>query len=44
MTAAWVIRTGRYGERDAWALSENVAGGGWAEVPDLTPCSTRADI
>lgn len=44
MTAAWVVRTGRYGERDAWALSENVAGGGWAEVPDLTPCSTRADI
>lgn len=40
MTQAWVIRSGRHGERDAWALQSSCSGGGWAEVPDLTGCST----
>lgn len=40
MTQAWVIRSGRHGERDAWALQSSCSGGGWAEVPDLTKCST----
>lgn len=44
MTTAWVVRTGRYGERDAWALNEGVTGGGWDEVPDLTTCETREDV
>ena len=41
---AWVVRAGRYGERDAWCLDENVVGGGWAEVPDITGCESRSDV
>ena len=26
--AAWVIRSGRYGERDEWALENSCSGGG----------------
>jgi restriction system protein len=44
MTHAWVIRSGRHGERDAWALQSGCSGGGWAEVPDLTPYSTRDEV
>jgi predicted Mrr-cat superfamily restriction endonuclease len=41
---AWVIRTGRYGERDQWALDNSVSGGGWHEYPDLTPYDTKEKI
>lgn len=41
MTQAWVIRSGRLGERDDWALQQQCSGGGWAEVPDLTSSLTR---
>jgi restriction system protein len=44
MAGAWVIRSGRHGERDAWALQTGCSGGGWDEVPDLTPYSTRDDV
>ncbi|MCH9736968.1 MAG: restriction endonuclease [Actinomycetia bacterium] len=44
MTHAWVIRSGRHGERDSWALQSGFSGGGWNGVPDLTPCNTREDI
>ena len=44
MTAAWVIRSGRFGERDQWALETGVSGGGWREVPDLTTCRTREEV
>lgn len=40
MTEAWVIRSGRHGERDAWALQSGCSGGGWGEIPDLTSYST----
>jgi restriction system protein len=33
----WVARAGKYGERISWALENNLAAGGWNEVPDLTP-------
>lgn len=42
--AAWVIRSGRYGERDEWALENSCSGGGWREVPDLTSASSREDV
>jgi len=42
--AAWVVRSGRYGERDQWALANGVSGGGWGEVPDLSACTSREDI
>lgn len=41
---AWVIRSGRHGERDQWALTNSLSGGGWREVPDITSCSSREDI
>ncbi|MDM7885177.1 restriction endonuclease [Curtobacterium sp. RHCKG23] len=44
MTAAWVVRTGRYGERDSWSISTGVTGGGWEEIPDLTACVSRDDV
>lgn len=45
MTAsAWVVRSGRLGERDQAALAEGCSGGGWEEIPDLTACTSRADI
>jgi restriction system protein len=44
MTKAWVIRAGRHGERDHWALTNGYSGGGWRELPDLSPFKTRAEI
>lgn len=44
MTQAWVIRAGKHGEREAWALSEGCSGGGWREVPDLSPCATKDQV
>lgn len=44
MVTAWVVRAGRFGERDQWALENGVSGGGWRELPDLTPCRTRKDV
>lgn len=41
---AWVVRAGKYGERDPWVLANGRAGTGWAEVPDLTACSSREDV
>lgn len=44
MTKAWVIRSGRHGERDAWALQSGYSGGGWVGLPDLTPHTTREQV
>lgn len=44
MAKAWVIRTGRMGERDTWALENRCSGGGWWEVPDLTRYTTRGEV
>jgi restriction system protein len=41
---AWVIRAGKHGERDQWAVENGYSGGGWKEVPDLTACQTREDV
>jgi restriction system protein len=41
MSRAWVIRSGRSGERDEWALNNGVSGGGWWEIPDLTSATSR---
>ena len=43
-STAWVIRSGRYGERDEWALENSCSGGGWREVPDLTSAGSREEI
>ena len=44
VATAWVIRSGKYGERDSWALQTGCSGGGWTEVPDLTACTTREQV
>lgn len=44
MAKAWVIRAGKHGERDQWALDNGFSGGGWKEVPDLTPCESKDDV
>lgn len=42
--AAWIVRSGRSGERDTFALEHGVAGGGFNEVPDLTGVSSRDQL
>lgn len=44
VATAWVIRTGRYGERDDFALDNNYSGGGWREVPDLSRATSRQAV
>lgn len=44
MTDFWTVRTGKFGERTAWAFSNSLLGGGWTEVPDLTSCKSREDV
>ncbi len=38
---SWVVRAGVAGERDDWALSNGLAGGGFDEFPDLTDVKDR---
>jgi len=40
----WVMRAGRYGERESFALENDVAVVGWDEVPDLSSLSTRPSL
>lgn len=44
MAQAWVVRAGKHGERESWALQRGVSGGGWFEVPDLSDASTREAV
>lgn len=44
MAKAWVVRSGRLGERDSWAIENGCSGGGWWEVPDLQSCTTREQV
>ena len=44
MTQAWLIRAGKAGEREQWALRNGVSGGGFAEVGDLTSAHTREAV
>lgn len=41
---AWLVRSGREGERDAWSLGTGVTPGGFDEVPDLSSCSSFDDV
>ena len=40
----WLVRAGKAGEHEAFALRNHVASVGWEELPDLTPCGSRADL
>lgn len=41
---AWLVRAGKAGERDDFALNEGFAGGGFREVADLTAAVTRQEV
>jgi restriction system protein len=41
---AWLIRAGRSGERDAFALEHGLAGGGFKEVADLSGANSREEV
>lgn len=41
MVVAWTVRTGSHGERDSWALNNDLVGGGWQQIPDLTALTSR---
>lgn len=41
---AWLTRSGRYGERDDWALATGVTPGGFDTVPDLSACRSLDDV
>jgi len=42
--AFWVVRAGRYGEREDVALEQNIVTGGWLAMPDLTNIQAKPDI
>lgn len=44
MAQAWLIRAGRAGEREQWALTTGVSGGGFREVADLTDAATKETV
>ena len=41
---AWIVRAGRAGEREEWALTNSLAGGGFSDIPDLTGATTRDEV
>lgn len=41
---AWMVRAGRSGEREQWALERGVTGAGFQEVADLTDAPTREQV
>ena len=40
----WLIRAGKYGERETAALNSNAAIIGWEELPDLSSCKSRSEL
>ena len=40
----WLVRAGRYGERETLALEQGLAVIGWEEVPDLSGVTSRAAL
>lgn len=44
MVNAWLVRAGKAGERDQWALDQGLVGGGFNEVADLTHAGTRTEV
>lgn len=41
---AWLVRGGRNGEWESWALDNSVAGGGFSQVPDISGCTSREEV
>lgn len=41
---AWLTRSGKYGERDDWAMTASVTPGGYGDVPDLSGCGSLDEV
>ena len=41
---AWLIRAGKHGEREEFAIGQGLAFGGWDGLPNLSRVATRADM
>ena len=41
---AWLTRSGKYGERDGWALENSFTPGGFGEVSNLSGCQSLDDV
>jgi len=41
---AWIVRAGKMGEREDWALAEHVAGGGFHELDDLSKADSKDKV
>lgn len=44
MMALWLVRAGRYGERESLALEKGLAVIGWEDLPDLSGVGTREEL
>lgn len=44
MSKFWTVRTGRSGERTEWSFANNVVGGGWDQIPDLTGVRDKEEL
>jgi restriction system protein len=42
--SVWLVRAGKYGQREQTALDEHVVAIGWDELPDLTGIESREDL
>jgi restriction system protein len=42
--AVWLVRAGREGEREDFAMDQDVDVIGWDELPNLMSMPTRADL
>lgn len=40
----WLVRAGRFGEREQFAIEKNLAVIGWEELPDLSKLKTRDEL
>ncbi len=41
---AWIVRAGKYGEREQWALDKGLSGADFHEVADLSPANTKDKV
>lgn len=42
--AVWLVRAGKHGEKEAYAIESGVAVIGWDEIPDLTKAQSRDEV
>jgi restriction system protein len=42
--SVWLVRAGRYGEREEMALNNNVAAIGWIEMQDMSSITSREEL